>query len=328
MLGYEVTEQPFRFLPGALKAFPLLGAGLVWLALLQLPLLLSTTVPSVGAIIVWVTSALALGLLAWRIGSGLPMPGAEEREDANLIVRRPGAAVRRWIVAHIDTKAQGHSMAGRLVAAWLLVLAGSVHTVLALYRWLTNGPVNQNWVISAMLLSVVAGALAARGRLRGGSPGARDNGTGVLAALVTAEQNRDDAVGFIFTGAEEFGLVGARILARGDTVTAESSVINLDTLDQRGPFWVVHHDAAGAALAASFSGANFVPGQPHRIRRLPLGILTDSVAFSRRGIAAVTLARLDWTTLTLLHTANDSADGLETATAERVGTYLAQLPPA
>lgn len=328
VLGYEVTEQPFRFLPGALNAFPLLGAGLTWLTLLELPLLILPGVPGFGAPVVWFTGALAIAMLAWRIGSGVPSPGAEERDDANLIAVRPGGTVRRWIVAHLDTKAQGHSMAGRLIAAWLLLAAALAHSVLALVRWISATPPALGLIVAAAILAVAGGALSARGKLRGGSPGARDNGSGVLAALIAAEQSIDAGTGFIFTGAEEFGLVGARVLVRNGVVDRRASVINLDTFDSHGDLWVVYHDPQGAVLAESFCNAAVVSGQSPRLRRLPLGILTDSLIFARAGSPAITLARLDWNTLRLLHTAEDKPDTLDTATAEQVGMYLAKLPHA
>lgn len=324
MLGYQVSERPFRFLPGALNAFPLLGAGLVWLALLQLPLLLLPGLPGFGAPVVWLTGAAAIGLLAWRIGSGMPMPGAEERDDANLVAVRPGAAVRRWVVAHVDTKAQRHSMAGRLVAAWLLVLAALALTTLALYRWLADVPPASGWVVLGAALSVAAGALAARGRLRGKSPGARDNGTGLLSALIVAEQVKDPAVGFLFTGAEEFGLVGARLFARSGDWSREAEVINLDTIDARGVLYLVSHDPAGDRLAQRISAAVHGVAAETRVRRLPLGVLVDSVPFARAGAAAVTIARLDWQTFRLLHTPQDTPDALVTDAATRLGMQLAR----
>lgn len=113
--GFQVYRQQFSFQPAVLNAFPLLGAGLGWLAILQLPLLLTAALPASAGPILWLTGLVALAALAWGIGSGVSVPGAERREDANLIARPPGAApVARWIVAHLDTKAQGHSMAGRL----------------------------------------------------------------------------------------------------------------------------------------------------------------------------------------------------------------------
>jgi hypothetical protein len=64
-------------------------------------------------------------------------------------------------------------------------------------------------------------------------------------------------------------------------------------------------------------------GHPLEVRRLPLGILTDSLPFAAKGASAVTIARLDWQTLRLMHTGRDTVDGLSTETATRVGEALA-----
>src|SRR5690606_25995862 len=61
--GYDVLEQRFLFQPAALNAFPLLGAGLGWLMLLEIPLLLLGGLPGGLAPLIWFTGALALGLL-------------------------------------------------------------------------------------------------------------------------------------------------------------------------------------------------------------------------------------------------------------------------
>jgi hypothetical protein len=323
VLGYQVSEQPFRFLPGAVNGFPVLGAGLVWLTLLQLPLLVIPTIPGIGAPVVWISGLVAITLLAWRIGSGMPIPGADEREDANVVAVRPGAQVRRWIVAHIDSKAQGISMAGRVVSVWLMLLAVIALTGLCGYRWLAGTPPGTGWIILGAALSVAAGALASRGRLRGTSPGARDNGTGLLSALIAAEQVKDPSVGFLFTGAEEFGLVGARLFARSEGWSRQAEIINLDTLDVRGPLYLVAHDAAGEQLATRLSARMRGLAPEVRVRRLPLGILTDSLPFARKGAVAVTIARLDWQTLRRLHTPQDLPDDLSTETATRVGAALA-----
>jgi hypothetical protein len=61
------------------------------------------------------------------------------------------------------------------------------------------------------------------------------------------------------------------------------------------------------------------------VRRLPLGVLVDSLPFSRRGAAAVTLSRLDWSDLRRIHTPADVGEGLELVTAEATGRVVAGL---
>lgn len=327
-LGYAVERQPFRFSPSSLWALPLLGAGLGWLALVLAPLLLLPAAPAAGALAVWLLGAASLAALAGAVGTGrvaLPpgrgIGGDGLREDANLIATR-GRGVRRWIVAHLDSKAQGHSMAGRLVAVWLLFAAAAGLTALAAAR--LGGPIPAAPVAAGAGLALGAGALAGRGRLRGLSPGARDNASGLLAALAAAAAARDRRIGVLITGAEEFGLVGARAFARARRAAlAGAEVVNLDTLDDAGRLYLVSHDARGAQLADREAKHLAALGIPLRRRRLPPGILVDSHPLARAGAAAVTVARLDWATLRRIHTPRDTPDDLRFETAIRVGRAVA-----
>ena len=158
-------------IPRHCSGFPILGAGIGAAALLALPLLTLPAVPAWGALAVW-----------W---SSLPPPSAsppasppagsrwEAREDANLIAVRSDGPVRRWIVAHLDTKAQGQSMAGRLVAVW--VLAAAIAVDRRARRRLGSGARFPLWLGAAGAgLAVVAGALAGQGAAPGHLAGARE----------------------------------------------------------------------------------------------------------------------------------------------------------
>ncbi|MEO8226295.1 MAG: M28 family peptidase, partial [Gemmatimonadota bacterium] len=296
--------------------------GLGWLALMLAPLLVLAAVPAWAAAALWIGGLGALACLAAGVGLGWTTFGGVSREDANLIARRPGAVVTRWIVAHADTKAQGHSMAGRIVAVWAVLVALTIATLAALYR--AGGVIPAPAVVAVVLVAIVAGGLAARGRLRGRSAGARDNGSGLLAALVAAETAIDGTTGILITGAEEFGLVGARIIAR---VTPEllrgTEVVNVDTVDDAGLLYLVSHDPSGAALAERLRPALERLGPPVRRRRVPLGVFVDSHPLSRAGVPAITIGRLNWATLRRLHTARDTADGLSLDMADAVGRAIA-----
>lgn len=320
-LGFNVEVQPFRCTAAALLPLPLAGAGLGWLSLVLAPLLVLPA-PDWLPLGVWATGAASLALVAagTAAGHGPATWVGAPRNDANLIATR-SAEVRRWIVAHLDTKAQGHSMAGRLVALWLMILAALVLTALCTLR--LERPVPPWAGAGGAAVAVLAGALAARGRLRGATQGARDNGSGVVAALAAAERLSDRSVGLLITGGEELGLVGARLLVRDRPgLVAGTEVVNLDTLDDRGPLWIVHHDPRGRALADREAARLAGLGYEVRRRRLPLGILTDSLAFARAGASAITIARLEWGTLRVLHTPADRPDSLPLATAVRVGIAL------
>ncbi|MDH4347925.1 MAG: hypothetical protein OEW17_03895, partial [Gemmatimonadota bacterium] len=101
--------------------------------------------------------------------------------------------------------------------------------------------------------------------------------------------------------------------------------VNLDTLADGGMLYLVHHDRAGRALADHIAPALSSLGIPLRQRRLPAGILVDSVALARAGARACTVSRLDWGALRLIHTPRDTPDGLDTATAISVGRALAAV---
>jgi hypothetical protein len=92
----------------------------------------------------------SLGLLAAGAaqGHGPAAWAGPTRQDANLIATR-SPTVRRWIVAHLDSKAQGHSMAGRLVAVWLLICAAVALTGLAAARLTGPVPVLPGWPAAA-----------------------------------------------------------------------------------------------------------------------------------------------------------------------------------
>jgi hypothetical protein len=319
-LGYQVQRQRFSFAPSSLNGFPVFGAGFGGLALLLLPLLTGERAPGWAAALVLAGGLLLLAVLATGIGLGwLPLGGAA-REDANLIATR-GVPVRRWIVAHLDTKAQIQSMAGRLVAVWVIGMAVAALAALALAR--LRGTVPLPLAGMGAAIAVLAGALAGRGRLRGTTPGARDNGTGVAGALAAAEGLGDPATGILITGAEEFGLVGARVFVaqRADELR-EAVVVNLDTIDQEGELALVSHDARGAVLARREAPRLAASGLASRLRRLPVGILTDSLPFARAGVPALTIGRLTWRTLRTIHTPRDTAAGLSLETAVRVGRAL------
>lgn len=318
-LGYKVSLQRFSFAPSSLRAFPLFGAGLGGLAFIILPLLASARVPAWSALAVWISGLGVLSLMATAVALGWIALGEAVREDANLIATRGSEPPRRWVVAHLDSKAQGHSMAGRLVAVWTTVVAVVALSGLALFR--LGSPIEPGWLALGVMLAILAGLLAGRGRLRGRSQGARDNGTGVVAALSAAASTSDPYFGVLITGAEEFGLVGARVFARVTPDLGECEFVNVDTVDQEGNLYLVSHNAKGHRLAQALRPRLAGLGLPVRMRRLPLGVFVDSAPLSRVA-PAVTVGRLTWRTLRRIHTPADTADDLTFETAERVGRMI------
>ena len=118
--------------------------------------------------------------------------------------------------------------------------------------------------------------------------------------------------------------MGARALQRGGHAAA-CDVINLDTITDRGRLYLVAHDRRGVALAEALRPSLSAGGEAPMVRRLPVGILTDSLPFARSGRPAVTVSRLDWSDLGRLHTPRDTGEDLGLETALRVGRALAGL---
>jgi Zn-dependent M28 family amino/carboxypeptidase len=145
----------------------------------------------------------------------------------------------------------------------------------------------------------------------------------VVAALTAAAANSDADVGILITGAEEFGLVGARVFARVADNLTDIEFVNFDTLDQEGRLYLVSHDARGERLARNLEPHLSSLGIPIRRRRLPLGIFVDSAPLAKAHAASVTIGRLTWATLRRIHTPADTPDGLSFDTAERVGKAIA-----
>jgi hypothetical protein len=323
-LGYQVRTQRFTFALSSLDAFPIFGAGLGGLAIAISVFLVSERLPAWWPLCVWGVGLVALSLIAGGVGLGWVPLGRGVREDANLLATRGAGPPRRWIMAHLDSKAQGHSMAGRLVAVWLV--AGSVSTLTILTLLRLRGPVSPLLIGAGVGLGLAAGVLAGRGRLRGHSPGARDNGSGVVAALSAAAAAPLGApIGIVITGAEEFGMVGARVFANLEASLGGLEVVNFDTLDQEGFLYLVSHNRPGAALAQAMEPHLHGLGLPTRQRRLPWGILVDSLPLARRGATAVTVGRLTWTTLRRIHTPNDGPKDLSLSTAEKVGKAIGKF---
>jgi hypothetical protein len=226
-------------------------------------------------------------------------------------------------VAHVDTKAQAQSMAGRLISIWVVVIAVVVLILLAGWRLIGGTPLPLPLAAGGTCVALIATIFAAGSRLRGSSPGARDNGTGLLAVLAAAEERPDPTLGIILTGAEEFGLLGARHMVRAEPdLVRGGEVINLDTLADRGSFYIVTHNSSAVPLANRLQRRLEALGLSITQRRLPMGILVDSLAVARIASGAVTIARLDWAVLRLMHTPRDASQGLDPGFAEAVGRLI------
>ena len=225
----------------------------------------------------------------------------------NLIGTRavgPSGRPAVWLVAHYDSKGQPISMAVRLVG-FAALLVGLLVVVLA--------------PLPGLALLAAGTGVALLNRVNDNSPGALDNASALVAILMALDQLPAGAlVGVIFPDAEEYGLVGARTLAveRGE-VFAQSSVINLDSLDDNGRATAFVHrpGRVGAAVAHAVNA--------RRWRWLP--VIVDGIALGRVAKECVTIMKGNWRTMRVVHRPQDSIARLRLDGAAHVAAGLARV---
>jgi len=241
--------------------------------------------------------------------------------SVNLVATRPGVTPRAWLVAHLDSKSQPVPSLARVAGVTLLV-AALVLALLATALQLTSFPHRTAWwaAVAAALLGagpVLASVVGAR------SPGALDNASGVSAVLAAAERlNADAAVGVLLPSAEELGLAGARAWVRGK---APGVALNCDGVDDEGELMIMHDSNSPADVIDVILAT---AARPPRVRRMPLGLLTDSVALTDAGWRAVTLSRGSLASLRRVHTPQDSLAALRGDGVDEMADLLARAAEA
>lgn len=305
--GFEVSVRPFPVTAASLDAVSIFGAGIGVIGFGAFPLLV---LPVAGwtAVLLVVSAVAAVVVIAAGIGSGRLPSSREAVEARNLEARRGRPAI--WLVAHSDSKGQGISLLGRVVA--VVALAAGMLGLLVLLLVRRDGPVN--WVPAALVAApmVVGGGLLSRSGPRNTSPGAVDNATGLTAVLVAAEALRDCSdVGVVITGAEEYAMAGARVWSAAAGTTAP--FVNVDGVDARGRYHLALHRPAGPRhaegverhLAGAIRAELERRGERVRVAPLPPGVLVDGRVLARGGQPGVTLSKGDAATLHVVHTHRD-----------------------
>lgn len=228
-------------------------------------------------------------------------------QGANLIARRSDRPTVRpsvWLVAHYDSKGQPISMAIRLIGFAALVI-GILLLLVAM--------------IPALVVIVFALAIVSQNRVNDNSPGALDNATALVAIFMTLDQlPRDATVGVIFPDAEEYGLVGARALAKERTaLLADGGVINLDGLDDTGRSTAFVHRPGplAAALADALNARCW--------RWLP--VIVDGLALAPVARECVTILKGNWRTMTIVHRPADTVARVRLDGAALVAAALARV---
>ena len=240
------------------------------------------------------------------------------------MARRGRAAPRVWLVAHVDSKSQPIPSRVR-VAGVVLSAAAAALTLIALTLTLGAGSSRTLLWGAAVAMAAISGAAVMASIVRNDSAGAVDNASGVAAVLTAAAMiDETAAVGILIPSAEELGLAGARAWVRANR-DARALVLNCDGVDDQGELTLMYTRRKPDAIVNAVREA---AGGDLRVRRMPPGLLLDSVAFADAGWDAATVSHGSMQTLARVHTRGDSLEALRGGRIGPVGTVLARAAEA
>jgi hypothetical protein len=251
---------------------------------------------------------------------------------SNVVARADGPHTGPLFIfmAHVDSKSQSLSLAGRI----------------GFYRWSRTATFGFLGAALARvfgadvplpLLAALGGAAAAMTlplyalRTHNRSPGALDNASGVGAlvemariwrSLPAADSSR--AV-FLAVSGEEFGMVGSLAWVRrhlGELRGGERCrVLNLDGVGYGGPVWVV---PSRGEMTEELKRAGEGVGRPLHPYPPGIGLMTDHVSFTREGIPCATLMTHSWTA-SRIHTERDVPESLSEEGFANVGAVAVRF---
>lgn len=310
--GYNVRDLPFNFStwPGR---FAITAAGGIYVAAMLVGVILLLTGRGSAGVLVLAAVFPAIGILVATIHPAMDGLPWGRRTGVNLLAVRASRRPRYILMAHRDTKSQLVPLALR---APTIFLATAIWLALVLIGMIGRYSTVEPWFYFALgVLGLLAGAVLILCWADDESPGALDNASGVAALIGIAARERDHGdVAFLITDAEELGLAGARAIAR--QLPPVFGVINMDGLDDQGPFYVMERfgwPRRGIAphLAMALLSAAAQDDVLAIRRDVPLGILLDHMPVVDAGIPAVTLMRGSLRSLGRVHRVIDDVDHLD-----------------
>lgn len=320
--GFAIGREPFSYssfpgrygtpIGGAIAALTVLAAA--WSGLAR--------DGGSAPLAVLVVGLLVLAAFAWSmLGDAVLTLPAARAMGVNVVATRDGRAPRVWLVAHLDSKSQPVPSLLRVAGVMLLVSA-LVLALVAAGLQLASLPSRMVWWVAA-LDALVGGVPVMASVVGARSPGALDNASGVAAVLEAAEMLAPRAaVGILLSSAEELGLAGARAWA---ATRAPGVALNCDGVDDEGELTIMHGSSPPTDVIDVVRSA---AARDVHVRRMPLGLLTDSVALADRGWRAITISRGSFASLRRVHTPHDSLETLRGTGIHETATVLARAAEA
>jgi len=217
--GLEVSVHPFKFRK---RSTVMKTAG----AIFAISFVATIFLPPDFSLVLWAAALILGGLTKWLVPS---------KESQNIIAKRSVRESKKKIVltAHYDTAmcigARGLHLFHRFGMKPLLALV----TFLLILRF--GGLIPQwwqAWIVSAVFFLPVC--ISPFLMIKGRSPGADDNASGVAvmlecARVLTEKWELDQDVSFVAFGAEEQGLAGSKQFAK-KRLPKDAVVLNIDTV--------------------------------------------------------------------------------------------------
>ena len=319
--GFTVTREPFGY-----SRFPGRYATPIGGALLAATILLSATLglndaPAASLSTLLLGTLLVGAFASAMVGDAVLRLPLQRATGENLVATWGSETPRVWLVAHLDSKSQPVPSVVRVAGACLLALA-LLLALVASGLQLASLPHRMAWwaAIGFVLVGappVMASVVGAR------SDGAVDNASGVAAVLTAALAVRPETMlGVLLPSAEELGMAGVRAWARG---AKRGTALNCDGVDDAGELTIMYSSTAPTRLVQTLEA---IAPRPPRVRRMPLGLLTDSAALAERGWTTVTVSRGSLATLRRVHTRGDSLAALRGDGIDEVATLLARAVEA
>jgi len=301
--GFEVVLERFDYsqLPG--RYGTPIGGAIGWLTVVAAAFLGASGGTRAAAAVFALGLALLGAWTRWMLGDGVLAIPWRRASALNLLATRGAGAPRVWLVAHLDSKSQPIPSVVR-VAGVVILTASIALTLVALLLTLAGAEQRMLWWIGAALAT--AGAVPVMASVVGNdSDGALDNASGVAAVLAAATSVPSDLpIGVLLPSAEELGLAGARAWGESRRRSGEQGIaINCDGVDDRGELTIMYSGMPSIEVIDAIRGA---AGEPTQLRRMPLGLLLDSVALTDAGWRSVTVSRGTLASLRRVHTRSDS----------------------
>jgi len=336
-LGCKVEEENFSILlpPWVwFNGFPFISLillGGTWFAFKHIPLLaffLAAT--SVLWIVGWDRFWTHFGRWIVSEKSSLGI------RSKNILATFPGLEEKRplFLVTHYDSKSQSLNLFARAGCLLLGSLSAGIFSFWVLIglsqTWMGSTSVTlPPWIQGCFFLTVGLNALFIFTRNGNDSDGAVDNASGVGVLLEVAKILREIppkniAPVFLFTDAEEFGLLGSLMFQRmhgTDMVKKQAWVINVDSIGAKGQMRACAVGREGNKWSTEV--LMFAREKGFYLRKIPFlkGIMMDHLPFGRLGVPALSLTSVSkegWH----LHTQRDRFSLLGERGLEEMGKFL------